>query len=206
MNSFEELAKAKEYLRDLTGGGLLLAESRVVAGTLLQSLPEAEWNRVFKSENILKKKSPQTAIRYANAIKHRLEPLGFDFIQAVVNASDVEYKQLLMLAFILSTPVMAEFMQLVVAETKRVYKLNLPLDAWDNFIQERALTMPGLNMLAESTLHKSGSNVIRALVEAGYLDTNRNRLMQSVYLLPITQAWLSKLDRTDLKTVMECTL
>ena len=74
MNSVEELAKAKQYLRDLTGGGLLLAESRLVAETLLYPRPEAEWNRLFTDENILKKNSAHTSIRYARAIKRRLEP------------------------------------------------------------------------------------------------------------------------------------
>lgn len=206
MNSVEELAKAKQYLRDLTGGGLLLAESRTVAETLLQAMPEADWNCLFTDENILKKNSPHTAIRYARAIKRRLEPLGVEFNQAVVKASDSDYKQLLMLAFIIHTPVMADFMQSVVAETKRVYKPNLAADAWDSFIDERARTLTGLNELSASTLQKSGSNIIRSLVEAGYLNNNRQRLLQPVYILPTTQVWLDKLHRKDLVSVMECTL
>ena len=206
MNSVEELAKAKQYLRDLTGGGLLLAESRTVAETLLQAMPEADWNCLFTDENILKKNSPHTAIRYARAIKRRLEPLGVEFNQAVVKASDSDYKQLLMLAFIIHTPVMADFMQSVVAETKRVYKPNLADDAWDSFIDERARTLTGLNELSASTLQKSGSNIIRSLVEAGYLNNNRQRLLQPVYILPTTQVWLDKLNRKDLVSVMECTL
>ncbi len=55
MNSVIELTKAKHYIRDLTGGSLLLAESRTIAETLLQALPEAQWNRLFTDENILKK-------------------------------------------------------------------------------------------------------------------------------------------------------
>ncbi len=206
MNSVKELAKAKQYLRDLTSGGLLLAESRLVAETLLQPRPKAEWNRLFTDENILKKNSAHTAIRYARAISRRLEPLGVEFNQTVVHASDSDYKQLLMLAFIIHTPVIADFMNAVVAETKRVYKTNLTVDAWDTFIQDQARIMPGLNKLAESTLHKSGTNVIRSLVEAGYLDNNRQRQLQPVYLLPQTHVWLKQLNRLDLEAVMECTL
>lgn len=55
MNKAIELTKAKQYVRDLTGGGLLLAESRLVAETLLQALPEKDWNHLFTDENILKK-------------------------------------------------------------------------------------------------------------------------------------------------------
>ena len=206
MNNALELTKAKHYIRDLTGGSLLLAESRAVAETLLQALPEAEWNRLFTDENILKKNSPHTAIRYARSVRRRLEPLGTDFIEAVLHASDSGYKQLLMLSLIMHTPVLPDFMQYVVAETKRVYKPNLSVDAWDTFLHDRSRILPGLNDLSESTLQKSGNNIIRALVEADYLDNNKSRRLQPVYVLPETQVWLQRFNRVDLEAIMECTL
>jgi len=206
LNSVLELNKAKHYVRDLTGGSLLLAESRLVAESLLQTLTEPEWNRLFTDENILKKNSPHTAIRYARSVRRRLEPLGAQFIEAVIHASESGYKQLLMLSLIMHTPVLPDFMQYVVAETKRIYRPNLEPDAWETFILDRSRTLPGLNDLSESTLKKSGNNVIRALVEADYLDNNKNRRLQPVYLLPETSAWLKKLNRLDLETIMECTL
>ncbi len=206
MNSVLELNKAKHYVRDLTGGSLLLAESRLVAESLLQTLTEPEWNRLFTDENILKKNSPHTAIRYARSVRRRLEPLGAQFIEAVIHASESGYKQLLMLSLIMHTPVLPDFMQYVVAETKRIYRPNLEPDAWETFILDRSRTLPGLNDLSESTLKKSGNNVIRALVEADYLDNNKNRRLQPVYLLPETRAWLKNLNSLDLETIMECTL
>lgn len=206
MNSVLELNKAKHYVRDLTGGSLLLAESRLVAESLLQTLTEPEWNRLFTDENILKKNSPHTAIRYARSVRRRLEPLGAQFIEAVIHASESGYKQLLMLSLIMHTPVLPDFMQYVVAETKRIYRPNLEPDAWETFILDRSRTLPGLNDLSESTLKKSGNNVIRALVEADYLDNNKNRRLQPVFLLPETRAWLKNLNSLDLETIMECTL
>ena len=206
MNSVIELTKAKHYIRDLTGGSLLLAESRTIAETLLQALPEAQWNRLFTDDNILKKNSPHTAIRYARSIRRRLEPLGPAFIEAVLHASDFGYKQLLMLSLIMHTPVLPDFMQYVVAETKRVYKPNLANDAWDVFILDRSRILPGLHELSASTLQKSGNNIIRALVEADYLDNNKSRRLQPVYILPETQVWLQRFNRVDLEAIMECTL
>lgn len=206
MNNAVEINKAKQYIRDLTGGSLLVAESRLVAETLLQSMPEPEWNRLFIEDNLLKKRSQHTAIRYARAIRRRLEPLGDGFIEAVIHAPESDYKQLLMLALIIHTPVLPDFMQHVVAETKRIYRPHLAPDAWKSFLLDRSRTLPGLNDLSESTLKKSGNNVIRSLVEADYLDNNKNRRLQPVYLLPETRAWLKKLNREDLEPVMECTL
>ncbi len=206
MNKAIELAKAKQYVRDLTGGGLLLAESRLVAETLLQALPEKDWNHLFTDENILKKNSPHTAIRYARTIKRRLEPLGVEFIEAVLHASESSYKQLLILSLMIHTPALSDFMHYTVAETKRVYKPNLSVDAWDTFLHDRSRILPGLNDLSESTLHKSGNNIIRSLVEADYLDNNKTRRLQPVYVLPETLVWLKKFNRLELEAIMECTL
>ncbi len=206
MNSVIELTKAKHYVRDLTSGGLLLAETRTVAESLLQTLPEPQWNRLFTDENILKKNSPHTAIRYARTIKRRLEPLGVEFIEAVLHASESGYKQLLILSLMIHTPALSDFMHYTVAETKRVYKPNLAVEAWDTFLLDRSRILPGLNDLSESTLHKSGSNIIRSLVEADYLDNNKTRRLQPVYVLPETLVWLKKFNRLELEAIMECTL
>lgn len=206
MNSVIELTKAKLYVRDLTGGGLLLAETHTVAESLLQTLPEADWNHLFTDENILKKNSPHTAIRYARTIKRRLEPLGVEFIEAVLHASESGYKQLLILSLMIHTPALSDFMHYTVAETKRVYKPNLAVDAWDTFLHDRSRILPGLNDLSESTLHKSGNNIIRSLVEADYLDNNKTRRLQPVYVLPETLVWLKKFNRLELEAIMECTL
>ena len=206
MNSELELDKAKNYIRDLTGGSLLIAESKVVAKTLIIDMPDADWARLFTEENILQKNSKHTAIRYARTIKRRFFPLGKNFIQTVMDAPESQYKQLLLLAMMIHTPVLPDFMQYVVAETKRVYKPNLASDAWDVFLHDRSRTLPGLYDLSDSTLQKSGNNVIRVLVEAGYLDNNKNRRLQPVYLLPETKIWLQTLNREDLEPLMECTL
>jgi hypothetical protein len=201
-----ELDKAKHYIRDLVSGSLFVAESKIVAQSLLLDCTEDEWVQIITQDNLLRKKSPNTAIRYARTIKRRLEPLGKPFTEAVMDATDPLYTQLLLLALLIYTPVVADFMTHIVAETKRVYKPNLASDAWDVFLHDRSRTLPGLYDLSDSTLKKTGTNVIRALVEAGYLDNNKNRRLQPVYLLPETKFWLQKLNREDLEPVMECTL
>ena len=204
--SRQELDKAKHYIRDLVSGSLFVAESKVVAQSLLLDCPEAEWVHLITQDNVLRKKSPNTAIRYARTIKRRLSPLGKPFSDAVIDAADPLYTQLLMLALLIYTPVVADFMNHVLAETKRVYKPNLASDAWDVFLLDRIRTLPGLSQLSETTLKKSGNTVIRALVEAGYLDNNKSRRLQPVYLLPETKLWLQQLNREDLEPIMECTL
>lgn len=204
--STQELNKAKHYIRDLVSGSLFLTESKAVAQSLLLDYAETEWVQLITEKNLLQKNSPNTAIRYARTIKRRLEPLGKSFMQAIIDANDPLYSQLLILALLMYTPVVADFMAHVVAETKRVYKPNLALDAWDVFLHDRSRTLPGLYDLSDATLKKTGTSVIRALVEAGYLDNNKSRRLQAVYLLPETRMWLQQFNREDLESVMECTL
>jgi hypothetical protein len=202
----QEIDKAKYDIRDLVSGSLFVAESKTVAQSLLLNPSPDEWVRMITQDNVLQKKSPNTAIRYARTIKRRFEPLGQPFMQAVTNASDPQYTQLLMLALLTYTPIVADFMHQVVMETKRVYKPNLSADAWDVFLRDRIRTLPGLSLLSPSTLQKTGNNVIRALVYASYLYNNKSRRLQPVYLLPDTQYWLQQLNRKDLEPIMECTL
>jgi len=75
-----------------------------------------------------------------------------------------------------------------------------------DFLLDRSRTLPGLNDLSESTLKKSGTNIIRTLVDADYLHNNKDRRLQPVYVLPETRAWLQRLNRLDLENIMECTL
>lgn len=48
-----------------------------------------------------------------------------------------------------------------------------------------------------------GNNLIKALAEAGYLDTPRRRNLQSVFLLPETQATLQRLGQQELFSILE---
>ena len=64
------------YLGDLNGGSLLMTESRVIAEIQLRKLSEKEWKQLTVDDNVLQKKSPQTALRFANVIRKRLESMG----------------------------------------------------------------------------------------------------------------------------------
>ncbi len=197
---------AKKYLADLTPGGLFLTESRHVAEITFKASSEDEWYKLVVDSNILQKKSEQTALRYARTIRRRLEPLGREFLEDVINAHEALYTQLLTLATIIHSPVLADFMSEVLGEAKRVYLPTIPADAWDRFIETRYRLIDDLEQLSEATIKKSGANVIRILVEAGYLDNNRTRSLQPVYILPEIKRWLISIGREDLEPIMECTL
>jgi len=195
----------KQYLGDLNGGGLLITESRIVAEIQLKKLSEKEWKQLIVDENILQKKSPQTALRFANVIRKRLNSMGEPFSQLLLNVSERAYLQLLMATFMVQSPVIVDFMKECLVEARRTYKPAIANDAWISFIDDRTKVVPELASYSESTLKRMGSHVIKALVDTGYLKSTRQRQIQAVYLLPEVKELLIKINKQELIAIMECT-
>lgn len=196
----------RDYVGDLIGGSLLIAETRIIAESLLKQLPEDEWRNLVIDQNILQKKSVKTSNRYVRVIRTRIEGLGQDFMSALVTSTDRAYIQLLLVAVMINSPIVEDFMRLSLAEAKRTYKPNLPSTAWQDFYEIQSLKYPDLNNYSESTIKKLGTNVIKILVLSGYLSDARKREIYPVYLMPEVKEWLLRLDRADLIEVMECTV
>ncbi|MGB0215588.1 MAG: DUF1819 family protein [Alteromonas oceani] len=196
----------KEYLGDLIGGSLLLTESRIIAQSLLEKPSDDEWKHQIIEQNILQKKSGNTAIRYARTIRWRIEGLGDEFMAELLKASESCYIQMLMMAFLINSPIVVNFMRQTLAEDRRTYKPNLSPDAWLEFYESQKRAIPALGTFSDSSVKKMGNNAIKALVDSGYLSDSRNKKIQAVYVLPEIKDWLVRLGREDLIDVMECTL
>lgn len=198
--------KVKDYLGDLIGGALMIADSRTIAEVLLKQLSEDDWKKLIIEENILQKKSSHSAIRNARTIRVRLQPMGEKFIVDLLQSSERVYIQLLMVAYLVNSPIVVDFMQQSLADARRAYKTSISMDAWQDFMNDRIRAIPDLANYSDSSLKKMGSNTIKTLVDSGYLNTSRKRELQAVYLLPEVKNWLIDLNREDLIPVMECTL
>ena len=197
---------ANEYLGDLIGGSLLITESRIIAESLLKKLSEDEWKSLIVEENVLQKKSGQTAIRYARAIRRRIEGLGDEFMTDLLGVNERAYVQMLMMSLLIHSPVVSDFMRHSLAEARRTYKPFLNPDAWSEFYNTRVRAYSELGSLSDSTIKKMGTNAIKALVDTGYLSDNRTKQIQPVYLMLEVKNWLVRLGREDLIDVMECTI
>jgi len=195
----------KTYLGDLSGGGLLATESRIIAELLIQPMTEEQWKQNIIQDNILQKKSHQTGLRFANVIRRRFNAMGDDYIQGLLDVSDRAYIQLLLAGFLVQSPVIPDFMQNVLTEAKRTYQPEITQDAWMLFINDRIQAIPALAAYSESTLRRMGAHVIKALVDAEYLQSTRQRVIQSVYVLPEVESLLLQINQEPLIAVMECT-
>lgn len=193
----------KEYIGDIIGGSLFVAESRTIAELLLEKPSEAEFKRVVEDDNVMQKNSAKTAIRYARTIRLRIEPMGESFLEFLVRANQTCAKQLLMAAFLRQSPIAIDFMRHKLSDARRMFEERLSDYAWSDFVDERIRSIPELAKFSESSIKKMGNNMIKALADAGYLNSARQKRLQAVYLDPDVQSWLVQNGFEKIAQVME---
>ncbi|MCG8156476.1 DUF1819 family protein [Brenneria goodwinii] len=193
----------KVWIGDLLGGSLMSRESRVIAELMLTDPDEQVWQEQIVGHNILQASSANTAKRYATTIRLRLNTLDKTSWAQIAEGSERERQQLLFVALILHSPVVKDFLSEVVNDLRRQYKEKLPADSWDEFVTNHIHQQPVLTSYSDSSITKMGNNLVKALAEAGYLDTPRRRNLQAVFLLPETQSTLQRLGQQELISILE---
>ncbi len=61
----------------------------------------------------------------------------------------------------------------------------MPPLAWTTFIDERAHIITDLGSLSDTIIRKTGTNLLRILAEAGYLDSAKTGCFLPAYLEPV---------------------
>lgn len=200
---FSMIKNDKAWIGDLLGGPLMSRESRVIAELLLTDPDEQTWQEQIVGHNILQASSTNTAKRYAATIRLRLNTLDKSAWTLIAEGSERERQQLLFVALMLHSPVVKDFLAEVVNDLRRQFKEKLPGNSWNEFVNSQVRLHPVLASYSDSSIAKMGNNLVKALAEAGYVDTPRRRNLQAVYLLPETQAVLQRLGQQDLISILE---
>lgn len=196
----------KQYFGDLNGGSLLLTDSHIIAHLMQADLTDAQWQHQLADENILQRRSVQTAKRIAQTVRQRLSHFSVSYHSAVAHEQGQEYAQLLMAALIKDSPVVAGFMRRYVQETLRIYKTHLSKAMWWEHVELTARRFDGQMPYSEQTLEKMGKNLFRALAEADYIDTVRSKKLQRVYLAPSVRFLLQGEGEQEIIDMMETRL
>jgi hypothetical protein len=109
-------AAETQFSADLSAGALLLAESRRIAGLLLRTPTEAEWDHAIRVENILQKTTPSTAVRQARLIRFRLQPLCPQVWTLIADGEREVAVQLLFAAALLHSALLRDFVHTVLVD------------------------------------------------------------------------------------------
>lgn len=179
------------YSAQLSAGSLLIPESRILASLLLRDSSEQSWLHAVKTENILQKPSPATALRMARLVRQRLAQLDKAGVEMVANDSLEVCTQLLLFAAVKQSTLLGDFMIDVYRGKLRSLEMQLKSSDWEIFLHECAQRDPAVQNWTPSTQVKLQQVIMRILAEAGYLDSTRTLRLTPPMLHPRVRAYLA---------------
>ena len=192
-----------KYDSDLTGGSLMVRESRIIAELMLNNATSEEWDQAIRVDNLLQKRSPASAKRNAQAIRKRLERLEPEFWRALHDGDEELATQVAFCAALERNLLLVEFIESVVKDAYQTHSENLEVFQWADFLEECSNRDSAILDWSESTKKKMGQVVIRMLAEMGYIESTRNMKLQHVLIRPEVRVMLEDSYRQRIKNCME---
>jgi hypothetical protein len=170
------------YSADITAGSLKVPESRAVADLLLRGVSDDDFRRAVVEENVLRARNPRTSIRVARLIRQRLSQMKPDLWRMIRDGSGDTAAHAVLAAAVKHSPLLGDFLDLVVREQWRTFSPTLPKRLWEEYLhgcRERDPEMPQWN---ESTRRKTGTVVYHVLQQAGYIESTRSLKLLAVHV------------------------
>lgn len=165
-------------------------ESRRIAEFLLEQKDADDWRRALVEDNLLQKKSPATALRQAKLIRKRLETLDPVAWEMIANREQEVTIQLLLIAAMRHSQLLADFISHVYIEHQRGLDLALSSADWDGFLTECGHRDESVSQWSPSTQVKLFQVVVRILAEAKYLENTRGMKLTPQSLHPDVKRYL----------------
>jgi hypothetical protein len=178
------VSKATEgrYKGDITAGSLKVPESRVIAGLLLRGVGADGWKDAIVTQNVLKARTPATATRLAKLIRGRLETMGTDLWKLVRDGKGNVATHAALAAAVKHSPLLGDFLDLVVAEQHRAFGKSLSNKMWDDYLDDCRGRDPDMPQWSETTRRRLRSSVFQTLAQAGYVENTRTLKLQPVHV------------------------
>jgi hypothetical protein len=191
----------KKYSADLTAGALKVPESRVIARLLLKGVEEQDWHDAIVKENVLQARTTATAIRLARLIRKRLETMDADLWKLVRDGNSTVAAHAVLAAAIKHSPLLGDFLDLVVREQFRLFNPKLSKAIWEDFLSDCRGRDPEMPHWNDSTRRRLSSSVFQILAQAGFLENTKSLKLQAVH---IAQPVLGYLHDHDEEYVLRC--
>jgi|TARA_B110000114_G_scaffold116067_1_gene121703 hypothetical protein len=191
-----------DYKSDLTGGSLMVRESRIIADLLISGACPDEWNRYVMVDNLLQKRSPASAKRNAQAIRKRLELLEPSFWFALRDGDEELATQVAFCAALERNLLLVEFIERVVRDAYSSQAEYLELYQWGEFLDDCVHRDQRIANWTDSSRKKMGQVVFRILTEMGYLSSSRSLKLQNIAVRPEIKTLLDDHYKYRLKDCM----
>ena len=173
---------AMRYRADITAGALKVPESRVIADLLLQGVDEAGWKEALYQRNLLQTRSARTAERLTLLVRGRLALMEAALWTLVRDGSSVVATHACLAATIKQSPLVGDFLDLVVRDHYTRYATALSRTLWDAYLADCRGRDPAMPQWREATSARLRSSVFQILAQAGYIEHTRTLKLQPVYI------------------------
>jgi len=185
------------YKLSFSTGGLLLTESVELARYRRRDEP---WDDVIVraiADAVAHGNKAATLRRSLREIVNRLSMLSMDELDYLIASDDrTEHQALLWLAACRAYRFVAEFAVQVVRERYLSYRLDLPIESFDIFWDEKAEWNAELNDISTSTRLKLRQVMFRMMREAAIITGDGT--IQTAYLTPAVRTLIEQTKPTEL--------
>lgn len=176
-----EVAEVR-YRADITAGSLKVPESRIIADLLLRGVDAGGWKDAIVKRNVLKARNTATATRLTKLIRGRLETMGEDLWKLVRDGKGSVATHAVLAAAVKHSPLLGDFLDLVVGEQYRVYGKALSNRMWDDYLDDCRGRDQHMPQWSDSTRKRLRSSVFQTLAQAGYIENTRTLKLQTVHV------------------------
>jgi hypothetical protein len=182
------------YQADITAGSLKLVESRIITDLLLQGIDAHGWQDALFNQNILQARSPETAKRLGRLLRARFESMKPDLWRLVRDGSSGVATHACLAASVKHSPLLGDFLDVVVREQYRLFRKTLSYGLWRDYIEDCRNREPDLPQWSETTVKRLRSTVFQILAQAGYIENTRLLRLQPLYIVSEVLSYLAKND------------
>lgn len=183
----------------------MVPESRIVADLLLKGVDAAGWKQAIEVKNVLRKRSPTTASTKAALVRARLQTMTTDLWRLVRDGSKPVTTHAVFAATIKHTPLIGDFLDLVVRDLYRRFEDTLKPQHWDRYVEDCHNRDPLMPEWSTTTLEKLRTRVFGMMTEAGYLSDSRTRTLKHVHVSPEVIQYLKESDEDYVLRCMQVT-
>ena len=172
------------YRADITAGSLKVPESRIIARLLLDRVDEEQWRHAIQVENLLQARNAATATRLARLIRQRLNTMGSGLWKLVRDGNAPVASHAALAAAVKHSPLIGDFLDLVVREQFRMFAPKLSKAMWDDYLAGCRGRDPGMCDWSDLTCRRLRSSVFQTLAQAGFLEDTKSLKLQPVHIAP----------------------
>ncbi len=170
----------------------MVPESRIIADLLLQGVDGAGWQQAIEIDNVLRKQSPATASTKAILIRARLKTMPAGLWRLVRDGDKPVTTHAVFAATIKFSPLVGDFLDLVVRDLYRRFEVTLRSQHWDQYVEECRNRDPAMPEWPVATQEQLRTRIYGMMTEAGYLSDSRTRMLKPVSVSPEVVRYLKE--------------